>query len=127
MKRCLMTAPEAIEWDDLTDEQQAEISGIFSQWVMPMPGTIPTGGLKIIDAVMDDRFDPAKITDLALPFAIIGLWQWDGGDVAELTPIDSSFWGFLAPVVILDDEGEVIGTEPAPHGIPHGWAGWPEC
>ena len=126
MKRCIMTAPEAVEWDDLTDEQQAEISGIFSQWVMPMPGTVSSGGLKIIDAVMSNTFDPAKITELALPLTIIGLWQWDGGEVAELITLASSFWDYLAPIMILDDEEVVIGTEPAPHSIPHGWSGWPD-
>lgn len=111
MKRVIMSAPSALDWDDLTDDQQTAISGVFGEYVMPMPGTIEYSGRKIIDAVTLDSFDPANIPILGLPFEILGLWQWDGVTLKVLEALHhEAFYNYVESGIRV---------------IPHSWAGWP--
>ena len=110
MKRVILSAPVALDWDDLTEEQQTAIAGVFGQYVMPMPGTIEYAGQKIIDAVTLDSFDPANIPILGLPFEILGLWQWDGVTLTVLENLHEAFYDYV---------------ESGIRAIPHSWAGWP--
>lgn len=111
MKRVIMTAPESLEWDDLTNEQQAAITGVLGQWVMPMPGTVAHDGRKIIDALTTDAFDPANIQLLKLPFVVLGILQYDGEITTNIHPLDEAFYAYLE-------------NPENPH-IPHAWSGWP--
>lgn len=40
MKRVILKVPAGLTLDQLTQEQQAAIAGVFAQFVLPMPGTI---------------------------------------------------------------------------------------
>lgn len=113
MKRVLLTAPASFTAADLTPVQAEAIRGILGQWVMPMPGTVTTGGLKVIDALTTDAFNPVNIDVLGLPFGLIGMWQWPGaGEMEVLVPLDEgAFEAFLPPAAELHE--------------PHRWAGWP--
>lgn len=110
MKRVILSAPATLDWDDLSEDQQTAISGVFGQYVMPMPGTREHDGQKVIDAVTIDSFDPAKIHILGLPFEVIGIWQWDGDTLTVLEALHETFYGFV---------------ESGARVIPHSWAGWP--
>lgn len=110
MKRVILSVPSDLDWDDLTEEQQAAISGVFGQYVMPIPGTIEYAEQKIIDAVTIDSFDPANIPVLGLPFEVLGLWQWDGNNMTTLEALHEEFFNFVSSNT---------------NAIPHAWAGWP--
>lgn len=110
MKRVILSAPATLDWDGLSEDQQTAIAGVFGQYVMPMPGTIEHSGLKIIDAVTTDAFDPANIPILGLPFEMMGLWQWDGHTLTILEALHEAFYDYV-------ESGNRI--------IPHSWAGWP--
>jgi hypothetical protein len=128
MKRVLILAPLAFTAADLTGEQAAAISGVFGQWVIPMPGTVAAGGTQVIDALAADIFNPANIAGLGLPFTVIGLWQWHGaGALAEVTALDTdAFLAHLPAVPARDAFGlPTGGTASATLHEPHRWAGWP--
>lgn len=110
MKRVILSAPAELEWANLTENQQAAITSVFGEYVMPMPGTVEHNGLKIIDAVTTDSFDPANIPILGLPFEMLGLWQWDGGNLTVLEALDEAFYDYI---------------ETGTRVIPHSWSGWP--
>jgi hypothetical protein len=133
MKRLILTSPTGLTFDQLTPEQQAGISSVFAQYIMPMPGTISYGtetytittpdpdvietftGLSILDATTTDNFTVESITTLGLPFTVMGMWQWEGNSdspLVELEPLDPSFINYLP-------EGSILH-------IPNNWAGWPE-
>jgi hypothetical protein len=142
MKRLILTSPTGLTFDQLTPEQQAGISSVFAQYIMPMPGTISYGtetytittpdpesttdaplpdiitvytGLSILDATTTDNFTVEAITALGLPFTVMGMWQWEGNSdspLVELEPLDPSFINYLP-------EGSILH-------IPNNWAGWPE-
>lgn len=128
MKRLIIKAPETTQLDDLTEEQKNAINSVFGQWVMPMPGTRAYNGCKLIDAVVNDSFDPNAIVELLLPFEIIGMWQWSGyGDLVELQPLDIGFIDFLPDTPTIEPVTmEIVSTTPATLHEPHRWAGWPE-
>jgi hypothetical protein len=142
MKRLILTSPTGLTFDQLTPEQQAGISSVFAQYIMPMPGTISYGtetytittpdpesttdaplpdiievytGLSILDATTTDNFTVESITTLGLPFTIMGMWQWLGNaneGFIRSSALDPSFINYLP-------EGSVLH-------IPNNWAGWPE-
>jgi len=111
MKRAILKIPEGLELSQLTQEQQAAIQSVFTEFVMPMPGTIPFNGHIIIDSIAGDNYDPETMQGLSLPFELLDLWQWDG--VGELIRLEESW-------------GDIIDYFPAGvFNIPHGFAGWP--
>jgi hypothetical protein len=151
MKRLILTSPTRLTFDQLTPEQQAGISSVFAQYIMPMPGTISYDtetytittpdpesttdaplpdiitvytGLSILDATTTDNFTVEAITALGLPFTVMGMWQWEGNSdnpLVELEPLDPSFIDYLPDTT--DEEGNPV--PPVLH-IPNNWAGWPE-
>ena len=151
MKRLILTSPTGLTFDQLTAEQQAGISSVFAQYIMPMPGTISYGtdtyttttpdpdsttdaplpditevytGLSILDATTTDNFTVEAITALQLPFTVMGMWEWSGNandPLIELQPLDPSFINYLPDTT--DEDGNPV--PPVLH-IPNNWAGWPE-
>ena len=151
MKRLILTSPTGLTFDQLTPEQQAGISSVFAQYIMPMPGTISYGtetyttttpdpastteaplpdiievytGLSILDATTTDNFTVEAITALGLPFTVMGMWEWSGNAndaLIELQALDPSFINYLPDTT--DEDGNPV--PPVLH-IPNNWAGWPE-
>ena len=151
MKRLVLTSPTGLTFDQLTPEQQAGISSVFAQYIMPMPGTISYGtetyttttpdpesttevplpdiievytGLSILDATTTDNFTVEAITALGLPFTVMGMWEWSGSAndaLVELQALDPSFINYLPDTT--DEDGNPV--PPVLH-IPNNWAGWPE-
>jgi hypothetical protein len=151
MKRLILTSPTGLTFDQLTAEQQAGISSVFAQYIMPMPGTISYGtetyttttpdpesttevplpdiievytGLSILDATTTDNFTVEAITALGLPFTVMGMWEWSGSAndaLIELQTLDPSFINYLPDTT--DEDGNPV--PPVLH-IPNNWAGWPE-
>ena len=151
MKRLILTSPTGLTFDQLTPEQQAGISSVFAQYIMPMPGTISYGtetyttttpdpdstteaplpdiievytGLSILDATTTDNFTVEAITALGLPFTVMGMWEWSGNAndaLIELQALDPSFINYLPDTT--DEDGDPV--PPVLH-IPNNWAGWPE-
>jgi hypothetical protein len=142
MKRLILTSPTGLTFDQLTPEQQAGISSVFAQYIMPMPGTISYGtetytittpdtdvietftGLSILDATTTDNFTVEAITTLGLPFTVMGMWQWEGNvddALVEQQALDPSFINYLPDTT--DEDGNPV--PPVLH-IPNNWAGWPE-
>ena len=151
MKRLILTSPTGLTFDQLTPEQQAGISSVFAQYIMPMPGTISYGtetytittpdpesttevplpdiievytGLSILDATTTDNFTVEAITALGLPFTVMGIWEWSGSAndaLIELQALDPSFINYLPDTT--DEDGNPV--PPVKH-IPNNWAGWPE-
>lgn len=112
--RVILAVPEELEFDMLTAEQRDAIGRVFGQYVMPMPGTVPYGGYKIVDALTADNFHPEDMAALSLNWPILGMWD-DAG--TPVKPIDAmSFTKHLTP----PETGPVVLHEP------HRWAGWPE-
>lgn len=96
--RVILQVPEALTFGMLTPDQQAEISRVFGQYVMPMPGTIPTGGVKLVDAVTADNFHPENMAALGLDWPILGMWD-NAGDI--VIPLDATkFKQHLIPPVV---------------------------
>lgn len=149
MKRLILKSPTGLTIEQLSSEQQSAIRSVFSQFVLPMPGTIPFGtdittievpnvdpllpaevltftGYSIVDAIVADNYDPTSIIALNLPFIVLGEWQWDGdGHLSTITPLDSSFIHYLPAINEYDAEGNVINTSVPTLTLPHNWAGWP--
>jgi hypothetical protein len=142
MKRLILTSPTGLTFDQLTPEQQAGISSVFAQYIMPMPGTISYGtetytittpdpdvietftGLSILDATTTDNFTVESITTLGLPFTLMGMWEWEGyadAGFIRSSALDPSFINYLPYTT--DEEGNPV--PPVLH-IPNNWAGWPE-
>jgi hypothetical protein len=124
MKRLILTSPTGLTVDQLTPEQQAGISSVFAQYIMPMPGTISYNDLSILDATTTDNFTVESITTLGLPFTVMGMWQWEGNSdspLVELQALDPSFINYLPDTT--DEDGNPV--PPVLH-IPNNWAGWPE-
>ena len=149
MKRLILTSPTGLTFDQLTPEQQAGISFLFAQYIMPMPGTISYGtgtyttttpdpestteaplpdiievytGLSILDATTSVTAE--VITALGLPFTVMGMWEWSGNTndaLIELQALDPSFINYLPDTT--DEDGAV--TPPVLH-MPHNWSGWSE-
>lgn len=175
MIRLLIKSPTGLNLDLLSQEQKSAISSVFASFVNPIPGTISYGaeeyevevspetidetgnvvpavtetlvGKSIIDAVVNDNFDPASIGALGLPFEIIASWKWNGiSELETLVPLDETFINHLPDVVEygevevtpaeLDADGNIItpavtewqqiSTSAPTLNIPHNWAGWPE-
>ena len=124
MKRIIIKTPATTTLESLTPEQQAAIRSVFTQFVLPMPGTKTNSGHILIDAVVGDNFNPDNI----LPFTIMGMWQWDGGDtLTELQPLDVSFIDFLPDThTYAPDTFAILTTTPPVLHEPHRWGGWPE-
>lgn len=126
MKRLIVSAPSNITFDDLTAEQKLGLEAVMANYVQPMPGTKEYNSVVVIDCVMKDNFDPQAITDLELPFTIIGYWSWDGSNApVEIEPLDPGFINFLPNRVTYDENGDVVSTLPPVFHLPHAWAGWP--
>jgi hypothetical protein len=129
MKRVIISTPEQITLEALTQEQQAAIHSVFTQYVQPMPGTTAANGNILIDAVTGDNFDPTVIPGLGLPFTVIGLWQWDGLNpnlTVEVALNEITLLSHLPSVKTYDFETGVALTEtPAVLHEPHRFGGWP--
>ncbi|CAP41331.1 hypothetical protein [Bordetella petrii] len=127
MKRAILRLPAGTRFDSLTAEQQAAISSVFAQFVLPMPGTTVADGYELVDGLAGDNFDPAVMPGLGMDWPIVALCQWDeAAGLATIQPLDEAvLLAHLAPVVELDADGNVVGSQPAELDMPHNWAGWP--
>lgn len=129
MKRTICAITAGVRWNDLTLEQQEAISRVYTQYVLPMPGTQVHAGLELVDGLVDDAFDPGVIADLGLPLTVLAIYHWDG-HAAELTPIvpltAADLLPYLPDVPVYDGEGNQTGTVPATPHVPMNWAGWPQ-
>ena len=152
MKRLILTSPTGLTFDQLTPEQQAGISSVFAQYIMPMPGTISYGtetlfliipdpaatednplpsigsipftGLSILDATTTDNFTVESITALQLPFTVMGMWLWEGNVNDALVELQALDPSFINYLPdTTDEDGDPV--PPVLH-IPNNWAGWPE-
>lgn len=129
MKHAIFSVPATTSLDTLTPEQRAAILSVDSQFVLPMPGTVVHEGQALVDGLTSDAFDPTVMPSLGLDWTCLYLAQWDGQSetATDIVPLDiAALAPFLAPIVTYDDEGNVLGSEPAPLSLPHHWAGWPE-
>lgn len=113
--RVLLLVPEGLTFDMLTPEQQDAINGVFGQYVLPMPGTLPFLNRVLCDALVNDSFDPGKLGPLGLPFDIVGMFDEAGSVLIPLNEAD-----FMARLPE-PEEGEKVLAEP------HRWSGWPKC
>jgi hypothetical protein len=113
--RVLLLIPEGLSFDLLSQEQQSAIQGVFGQYVLPMPGTIPHDGLVLCDAVVDESFNPADMGDLGLDWPLVGIFDEAGSVVM---PLDEA--AFMARLPAPDTGDKVLHE-------PHRWAGWPKC
>lgn len=120
--RILLLVPQGLTFDMLTEEQQTAINGVFGQYVLPMPSTIPHDGKVVLDGLAADNFDASHIPLLGLPFEVIAQWKDDGEVVIPLN--EAVFLEHLPPSYTYDEEGNVIDTVPATLCEPHSWAGW---
>lgn len=121
-KRVILLIPEKLTFDQLTEDQQTAIRGIFGQYVMPMPSTVAVNGLQVCDALASDAFNPDNIALLGLDWEILGMWNEQN---QVLIPLDRTvFTEYLAPVNTYDEEGTELTSEPATFHEPHRWAGW---
>ena len=129
MIRVILKAPASIQIGSLTTDQQQAINDVFARYVMPMPGTKESAGYKLIDAIVNDSFNPENIAILGLPFEILGQWLWDGesSSLYEAHTISDSFIDFLPDNITYDLEtGEQSSSIAPSMHEPHKWAGWPE-
>jgi len=113
--------------DSLSQVQQEAIRRVFTEYTLPMPGTQEFSGKILIEAVTGDNLDPNSFADLALPFTLIGLWQWGGhGSMTEIHPLDESFIHYLPDIITYDPItlAVVSTTAPVLHE-PHRRDGWP--
>ena len=154
MKRLILTSPTGLTVDQLTPEQQVGISSVFTQYIMPMPGTISYGtetytittpdpesttevplpdvietftGTCAIDAVTNDNCNPALIESLEVPFTVLGVWEWTGNvqdKMITLQPLSTDFVNYLPDINTYDEEGIITSTTPPTLTIPHNWSGW---
>ena len=111
--RAIILVPEGLTFEQLTEEQQAACNSVFGQYVNPMPGSVPSEGFQLVDALTNDKFDPAVMLDFGLNWPVLSLTQWDGN--AEKVEI----------IIPLNQEAYV---KHMPDGIlteTHRWAGWP--
>lgn len=112
--RVLLLIPEALDFAELSTEQQEAIESVFGNYLKPMPGTHPFMGKVICDAVTADNFDPALMPGLGLDWEIIGMWQDDGAVITPLNEVE-----YIARIDLIDGEPIPIIWES------HRWAGWP--
>lgn len=126
--RVILRVPAGLTAELLTTEQRAAIDSVFGQFVDPMPGTIVANGLKVIDAVTTDSFNPQAMAALGLDWEVLGLWDQTGQPVDGLTLKASVFLEHLPARQDYDQDGKPSGEPIAPvlHE-PHRWAGWPAC
>jgi hypothetical protein len=122
---CLLLIPEGLTFDLLSEEQQTAIEGVFGQYVMPMPGTVPVAGMQLCDAITGDNFDPNTMEDYGIDWPILGLWDAETGE-ALIPFLSESFTTYLAPVVVTDEDGNLISSTPATLHESHRWAGHSE-
>lgn len=114
MIRLILSVPEALDFSQLSEEQQIAINEVFGQFVSPMPGTVPFNGQKIVDAVTSSDFELSRIAELGLPFNVLYAKTWDGVNFNQSLAIDeSTFVNYLT--------NPELGFH-----IPHTWAGWPQ-
>jgi len=109
VKRVIFTAPEVLEFDALSEPQQAAINSVVAQWVLPMPGSNTHDGQKLGDALVLDTFDPEIIDQLDLPITVVGVYHWDGETLDTVAPLGAESLVFVGGAQVL----------------PHNWAGWP--
>ncbi len=69
MKRVILKVPAGLTLDQLTQEQQAAIAGVFAQFVLPMPGTIDyeeENVTETINQILDWLIDPYDLTNYTI-------------------------------------------------------------
>jgi len=123
--RVILRVPEALTFEALSPEQQAAIASVFGQFVIPMPGTVPFGGYKLVDAITSPDFHPERMALYGMNWPAVGLWDNSG---VALAPFDATtMLAHIAPTQAYDIDGNPVG-EPTPPVLhePHRWAGWPE-
>lgn len=122
-KRVILSVPENLTFDQLTDIQQSAISVVFGQYVNPMPGTKAYNGYQVVDALTSDNFDPALMPEYDLDWQILAIWH----DKEVIQAIDEDeFNNYLPDDVEYDANGNILSTTPPTFHFPHNWAGWPE-
>lgn len=95
-KRIFLLVPEALEFDMLTEDQATAIQMVLGEPQIPMGGTRPYEGYKVVQALISDGFDPDEMINYSIDWEILGLWSWTeqtlDGEITEIIPIDRVRW-----------------------------------
>src|SRR5690625_2692658 len=103
LKRRICIAPTYAAFDELD-----------FLWFTPMPSTVAIDITDIIDILV-----------CTAPEDWQRIYEWDVKRNSAI-PLDmDALYPYLAPITLYDEEGNEIGTDPAPRKVPHNWAGWP--
>lgn len=128
MRRSIWVIPASTTLDTLTPEQQEAIAAVYSQFVLPMPGTVEHDGKILVDGITADSFDPSVMPGLGLDWECLYLCQWDlvSPEVTEIVPLDlDKFMNHVPDIVEHDENGAPIATHAPERKLAHNWAGWP--
>ena len=112
MRRYILSMPA-----DLALVDEAGNPLIPGTVVCPMPGTVAVDGRILADVEAETIDLPEGVSVLAC--------QADSGDFVMLLDADE-FARYLAPIIEVDEAGEIIGTTPAALHQPHQMGGWPD-
>lgn len=125
MKRVILTVPQGLTFDMLTEEQQHAIKLVVGRYVNPMPGSVPFAGQQLVDALTADNFDPTTMGAYGISWPVLYTAAWDGEspEVYKLHPLDITEYRNYMPDV-LDAEGNPTGEKLVTEC--HRWAGWPD-
>jgi len=128
MKRVIFKVPADTEFDTLTEDQQEAINTLFNSYRSPMENSI-VGTTKLIDACVDDSFDPSGMAALGLNWDILGLWQFDkyGKLINTIIPYNKiEVESRLSPYEESDREGNGITNRQRTINEAHNWGNFQE-
>ena len=121
MRRAIFLLPADTDFETLPEAVQQHLQDVGFQYIAPMPNTKVINGLMVADGIAHtDELTPEDFQGLGWQL----IYYAEYPDIIHQDADWATYMQYVNDIVLYDEEGEQIGTEPAPQQLTHGWAGW---
>jgi len=121
MRRAVFLLPADTDFEQLPEAVQQHLQDVGFQYIAPMPNTRVIDGLMVADGIAHtDELTPEDFAQLDWQL----LYYAEYPDIVHQEVDWATYMQYVNDTPIYNDDGEQIGTEPAPEKLTHGWAGW---
>src|SRR5690625_5205406 len=121
MRRAIFLLPADTDFEQLPEAVQQHLQDVGFQYIAPMPNTRIIDGMMVADGIAHtDELTPDDIAQLDGQL----IYYAEYPDILYQDVDCATYMQYVKDTVLYDEEGNEIGTEPAPHRLTHGWAGW---
>lgn len=121
MRRAIFLLPADTDFEALPEAVQQHLQDVGFQYIASMPNTRVIDGMMVADGIAhSNELTPDDFAQLDWQL----IYYAEYPDIVHQEVDWEAYMPYVQDTVLYDEEGNEVGTEPAPQRLTHSWAGW---